>query len=221
MASPQDPPATLPTQRELEKADPEQLPTENQPATLELSKRLELSSDVLVGDVFDLVRSTLDGEVSRQTIIEGKASGLTNSVGLTLSLTGVFAGVILRGEAHGAATWAVYAPLLLLSFSTILGIAAACFAQDALRIREYKGISEKDLFSNEVLQEADTTVENGGSGPVFYRRYMAEHLWMLVRATQQIHEAKAKSVLCGQKLFLAGLISIGLAVLSITVGRLC
>lgn len=181
----------------------------------ELVKRLRLSSQDLVADLYSIARDQLAAEDRRESNLNTKAVALLAAAGLSITVCSTFGSVLLEQLGSLAWAWLRYVAVGLYAVTLGCGLAAALFAVKSLLVRKsHRGIDEQEVFNEAVLADADNAGNpeqvgdspsvndpKPGSASAIYRRFMIAHLWQIYRNTFWLHEERARAVWMGQVLY--------------------
>jgi hypothetical protein len=184
---------------------------------------LQNTSPAIVGEIYEIAQRQLQAEASRQTILDGKATTLLMSVGLSLTLALTLGCQILLGSPSALvmkAPWIWRGVLLVLLYlGTICAIAASALAVLSLRVsQKYRAMNAQTIFNRRIIDMADAYEQKGGMEPgalAVYRRHLIPQMWEIVRDDGAIHTRKARLVRWGQWCFLGFIVAVGLTALTI------
>jgi hypothetical protein len=196
-----------------------------------------MRSESVVEEIFAVAKQQLDDEDKRDAVLTTKANTVLGASGLSLTVAFTFGAFLLQHPeriAFGRVGFDVVVAVFALSL--LLGLLASYFALRSMRVSQFEYISEKSVFDNENLRDADSAfekawTESGGDRSVadlaavsVYRRYLTAHLWGMYQRTFDKLEQKAETVKFAQRLyvaFLATIIVIGMALtVSAVTGRI-
>lgn len=160
------------------------------------------SSD-LAKEIHDATIRQLAEEERRRTGIEAKASGLIQSVGISLTLLTTFGASLLSNESlRRSAGDLVFLWKSALMLGVAAGLAVTWYALQALKIGTSKGMSAEDIFDRKTLLTA-TTLAAAAPGTkadvAHYFRFLAVNNDQLFTHNSRRSEEKADWVKKAQK----------------------
>jgi hypothetical protein len=182
-----------------------------------------LVSPTLVETVYAISKEQIPAEERRMTLLMGKANSLLSVAGLSLTVAFTLGGLLLqRGELHSVMTVVPYVLALL------AGLGAAGCAIHAMGIRDSRAISPTDVLNASALavgEELDVggvgntgkaTVGNvestgkasTGLGTIAYKRFLAEHFWLIYTENSKRSTYSATWIQRGQWRYLVFLVSV-------------
>ena len=192
----------------------------------QIRDRLRLRSRPLVETVYDLALQQTAMEERRQTALDSRAQSLLTAAALSNTVAFTFGGILLQ---HPDCLWSAGSGLLwpvivVYGIALVSGLLASATALRALWIRDdVRKIDENDYLRRTELIEADRAADDDVvGGTTRYKQYLIVNLIKLHRAHYDLHERKAVMVRNGQiyfALFLAGIMLIGAAITTTTLGR--
>ena len=186
----------------------------------DLEERLRLHHPELIEEIHKTVVAEVAEQKARFDGLEAKAASIRNQMGLSVTTVTVLGGALsqFKSVPLDGLAWLIAGAL---GISILAGTASVIFAVLAFRVRRIDvGLSERALFEDQVLKQADTT-KAGADAVAIYRRFLIGYLWNISRAYFDSNEAKGKLVRVAQDAFAAfvvalviGGIIIGVAALS-------
>jgi hypothetical protein len=206
------------------------IPTDNQPtptlgeqgpwlSRTELKKRVK-RPPLLVKEIYEIAQRQMQAEYGRQGRLDGKATSLLGGLGLCLTLTFTFGGLLITQASHFAGMGDTRLSVIHACFASaiLFGISTGVFALKALRVRGgYLAVGEDAVFNEKVLDVAENE-EDPEVGLAAYRRFILVQLWDNARVHGRNNEDKAKDIRYGQicfALFLACLLLICISVATV------
>lgn len=172
---------------------------------LELQRRLSTVPAVVAKLMHDASLRQLEEGERRKVQIEEKASAMLQAVGLSLGLLTTFGGAALAYPdfvaSLGGVTTLVARGLLLFTF--LVGILVAHFALKALKVSEFRTLSDDDLFNEQAIAQAAVVPD---TDELYFHRYLTLAAFRIYWHNFELIEAKATAVHRSQKSFFCLLI---------------
>ena len=167
----------------------------NKPLSIDqIIERLQIKNTVVVDTAYSLCYSLIQQEADRQVNLDGKANNFLGLIGVYITLVFGLGGLILKDIE--CFFWIVILILFYLG-SLLFSFAALFFSFQAMKARsDYKTISEKDIFHEEMLKENESV----------YKRYLSSHFWQVYRNNFTINELKGKELKKSARMFLFSLV---------------
>jgi hypothetical protein len=173
--------------------------------TSEQLKALVKRKPHIVKEIYEIAQRQLLAEGGRQSRLDAKAASLLSAVGLCLTVTFTFGGLLLTqatafhdkvgGWRLDVIKWSLFAAVLC-------ALWAGGFAIKALLVRDkYRAIGEDTVFNPTALDVADNE-DDAEIGLSAYRRFVLVQIWDNARRHGLIHEAKARDIRKGQVCFM-------------------
>lgn len=134
--------------------------TDETPPYLSVETRIErlcLHSPTLVGQIYEVSLRILDSDARADAIVDSKANSLLGAVGLALTVTFTFGGLLLTHPElfSEIGRHAHLFTIITYSASLLVGLASGLFALYALLIKTYRAIDERTILDNVELRKAD------------------------------------------------------------------
>lgn len=172
----------------------------------ELRQRLRINSNGLIEEIHAVVLRENQIEDQRETRLDGKATSLIATAGLSVAVTFTVGSMLAPQSAsfQPLGTSGVIVAILY-ALALFCGFLATLLALIALRIRDdYKSLSDEDVFYAPELERIER-VANGDDkkAQAEYRRYITIQHRTFQRAHSDIHDKKADVIKWGQRFFVA------------------
>lgn len=176
----------------------------------QVRSKLRLISAELSKELLDISKAQLAATATRQGRLETKASTLTATAGLSLTVATSIASPLLK-DANCSAYLIAFMGIIAL-----LGLCSVCLGIWALKVADQATLSPDAVFSEQQLQLADDPpVSEGDSdavkaafGLALYRQYITVHIWEVIERNTAILDAKARFVKLGQYSYLGFLLGV-------------
>ena len=176
----------------------------------ELRERLRINSNGLIEEIHAIALRQNQLEDQREARLDGKATSLIAAAGLSVAVTFTFGSMLAPNSTFFTplGTGGVIVPALY-ALALFCGFLATLLAVIAHKIRDYKSLSDEDVFNvheieriERVARDKDGQIDEK-KAQAEYRRYITLQHWTFHRVHSDIHDKKADVIKWGQRFFLA------------------